>query len=221
MRTVLAITAATSVVGVALRSDSATAAITVSAGRRHAETLAPAIEALTTIARCPLGRVELIAVDAGPGLFTGLRVGVATAKALASALGRPMAVGSSLDLLARPHAHAGRPVVSVVDARRAEVFWAAYEPRAGRMVRTGEPIVGPPEKLAEQLSEIVGPAVLVGDGARRYGELLGVEPAAAIYDHPSAEVLAAMADELPLVEADQVRATYLRGADVRIGWETR
>src|SRR4051812_20302346 len=95
-------------------------------GRRHAEALAPAIEVVCRQAEVEMHEISAIAVDIGPGLFTGLRVGVATAKAMALALRVPMIGLSSLDLLAYPVRHTRRLVVSVVDARRGEVFYACY-----------------------------------------------------------------------------------------------
>ena len=69
-------------------------------GRRHAETLAPAIQFVCDAAGVSFDEISVIAVDVGPGLFTGLRVGIATAKAMAFALRVPMIGLSSLDLLA-------------------------------------------------------------------------------------------------------------------------
>ena len=107
-------------------------------GREHAERLAPAIEEVCAGAGCALDDVTVIAVDVGPGLFTGLRVGVATAKALGHGLGRPVFPVSSLDILAAspspptptPRGTTPLPpgaVAAVVDARRGEVFAATYE----------------------------------------------------------------------------------------------
>ena len=79
-----------------------------------------------------LDELGLIAVDVGPGLFTGMRVGLAAAKALAQALRVPMIGISSLDLLAFPHRQSDRVVVPVIDARKGEVFYAMYRPGAGR-----------------------------------------------------------------------------------------
>lgn len=217
MTATLAIASATAQVSVAIASPSGSGSISVDAGRRHGETLAPAIEALTQLTGCPLASVELVAVDAGPGLFTGLRVGVATAKALAAALGVPLAAGCSLDLLAAPHRRAGRPVVSVVDARRGEVFWAAYGTHGERLT---EPSVVSPDQLAAVLTEYPD-ALIVGDGARRYSEVLGVDAMAPASDHPSAAILATVAAELPASAPELVQAMYIRGPDVRIGWETR
>lgn len=217
----LAIATATPQVSVALQGpDGLAGAVVVRAGRRHGETLAPAIESLMALVGVTLADVERVAVDTGPGLFTGLRVGVSTAKALGSALDLPVVACSSLDLLAHPHRHLGRPVASVVDARRGEVFWALYEPVAGGMAAVTDPAVAAPEALASQLSEISG-VFLTGDGARRYYADGGFELAPAEYDHPSASVLADIAPTRPALPADKVTPTYLRGADVRIGWEQR
>ena len=232
----LAIATATPRIGVALRGpDGPVADLTLQAGRRHGETLAPAVVALTGLCGIGLDRIERVAVDTGPGLFTGLRVGVATAKAFASALGVGVVGCSSLDILAHPHRTAGRPVAAVVDARRGEVFWALYEPAGDAMVAvTGPEVVAPAvleEKLAAVAEKFAVPAdpgsgpvrvLCTGDGARRY--LVGsdvAEVAGEQYDHPLPAVLAELSVGRPAVEAALVTPTYLRGADVRIGWEQR
>jgi tRNA threonylcarbamoyladenosine biosynthesis protein TsaB len=141
----LAIESATDLVGVALIRDHGGEVERVHAGgRAHAELLAPAIEEVCALSGCTIGEVDRIAVDVGPGLFTGLRVGVATAKALAQALPAELFGASSLDILAAaaleqlrsaagelsdPDAGADPPpvpVAAVVDARRGEVFAAVY-----------------------------------------------------------------------------------------------
>jgi tRNA threonylcarbamoyl adenosine modification protein YeaZ len=99
---VLAIESATDAAGVALADAVGTLAQeTLGRGRRHAETIAPAIRSCCQIAGVTLSQVEAVVVDVGPGLFTGLRVGVGTAKALAYALGVPLVAVSSLDVLAQ------------------------------------------------------------------------------------------------------------------------
>src|SRR5580692_12017919 len=99
--TLLAIESATDMVGVALlRDDGGSAERVHLGGRAHAELLAPAIEEVCAVSGCTVADIDQIAVDVGPGLFTGLRVGVATAKALAQALGVPLLGVGSLDVLA-------------------------------------------------------------------------------------------------------------------------
>ncbi len=247
--TLLAIESATDVVGVALiRDDSGEAERTHVGGRMHAELLAPFIEEVCVVSGCALGDIDAIAVDVGPGLFTGLRVGVATAKALAQALGLGVLGVSSLDVLAAAaHRHSGvdgaRRVVSVVDARRGEVFAAAYlfdrdreaagpiDPASVRDDRL-EPIV--PQVLVDWLLGMVdetGPVVVVGDGAVRYRPLLSVHPSieldlAGELSSPPPLALARLAVErlgrggfaLP---PEALLPDYRRQADARINWEER
>lgn len=219
----LAIATATPRVGLALRGpDGPVAGLTLHAGRRHGETLAPALQALTSLAGVGLDRVEQVAVDIGPGLFTGLRVGVATAKALASALGVPAVGVTSLDCLAHRLRHAGRPVAAVVDARRGEVFWALYEPAGASMAAVTEPEVIAPAVLGDKLAAVGGPVLCCGDGARRWlAGPGGPEVAAEEFDHPSPDALAELAGGRDPVAPALITPLYLRGADVRIGWEQR
>ena len=217
----LAIATATEQVGVAIgRARGQVSSIHTQQGRRHGEVLAPAIQSLTRLTHTKLSDIELIAVDTGPGLFTGLRVGVATAKALAGALQIPITACSSLELLAAPHSSAGRTVVSVVDARRGEVFWRFFDPDP-----RAEAVVGPPDDLAAVLAAMDRPVIAAGDGARRYASLLGqidgVTIAGHEHDHPSAAVLVELAATRPGLSPEKITPDYMRGPDVRIGWEQR
>ncbi len=234
-RYTLAIDTATSQVGVALAGPGGpVASLHLRQGRRHGEALAPAIEILSRLTGVALAEVGSIAVDLGPGLFTGLRVGIATAKALADALGVPVVGCSSLDVLAHRHASSRRSVAAVVDARRGEVFWALYAPAEGGMAPLTEPAVSTPEDLAASLvaalsSGLDAPArggiLATGDGARRYAAVLGAVAGVEIDhpdgDHPSATVLADLAAGRPSVDAARITPIYLRSADVRIGWQQR
>ncbi|MDE3206824.1 MAG: tRNA (adenosine(37)-N6)-threonylcarbamoyltransferase complex dimerization subunit type 1 TsaB [Acidobacteriota bacterium] len=218
---VLAIDTATSQVSVAVAVDGEVVGqVALRAGRRHGETLAPAIKALVALSGVELSSIGRIAVDVGPGLFTGLRVGLATAKALGAALDVPVATCTSLDLLAHPLRWEGRPVASVVDARRGEVFWALYQPAQEAMVACSEAVAQSPDEVAVRLSVVPG-VLLAGDGARRYFGSGPFELAPPSFDHPSAAALAGWAPDLMAVAAERVVAVYLRGADVRIGWEQR
>ena len=115
---ILGIETATAHVSVALGGhEGVIAAFELARDRRHAETLAPAIQFIAAQADVTLAEVGVIAVDIGPGLFTGMRVGLATAKALAQALRVPMIGLSSLDLLAFPLRQRDDVIVPVVDAR--------------------------------------------------------------------------------------------------------
>src|SRR5262249_5097005 len=103
------------------------ASIQIVHGRRDVETLAPSIDLVCPQTGIDIGAVDLVAVDTGPGTFTGLRVGVATAKAIVHARGISAVGVCSLDLVAHAARLTRRRIVSVLDALREEVFWASYE----------------------------------------------------------------------------------------------
>ena len=117
---ILGIETATTQVGCAIGGHEGVLASTHSArGKRHAESLTPAIEFTCRQARVELSEIGLVAVDLGPGLFTGLRVGIATGKAIAQALRVPMIGVTSLDLLAFPTRFCSRLIAAVVPRRTA------------------------------------------------------------------------------------------------------
>lgn len=115
------------------------------------------------------GDLDRIGVGLGPGTFTGLRIGVATARALAQSAGAELVGVSSLRALAveaQPDAHAGCGVLAVIDARRGEAFAAGW--RGGRPVL--EQVAAAPERLAELVAHDAATWLAVGDGALRFRE---------------------------------------------------
>jgi len=227
---VLGIETATPQVGCALGGhEGVLASFHVARGRRHAETLTPAIAFMCEQADIDLKEVGAIAVDVGPGLFTGLRVGVATAKALAQALRVPMIGLSSLDLLAYPQRGTRRLIAPVIDARRGEVFAAFYRKVPGGVQRVSEPMVARPEEVVADLEARGEDCVLVGDGAVRYAaafsEVSRAEPASVGNAYPSAAALVELAQPRALreefVQPWEVQPLYLRDADADTDWERR
>jgi tRNA threonylcarbamoyladenosine biosynthesis protein TsaB len=198
-------------------------------GRRHAETLTPAIDFLCKQADIELAEISVVAVDVGPGLFTGMRVGLAAAKALAQALRVPMIGMSSLDLLAFPLRHTERTVAAVIDARRGELFYALYRPVPGGVQRVTEPRCG---RLDDFLADVLPRGhelVCVGDGALRYREPIEVELrcefAEQFLSRPSAAPLVQLAHARALreewVNPWEIQPMYLRLPDAQINWQTR
>ena len=222
----LGIETAAGLVGVALAdADGPLAGVWLRGDRRHAETLAPAVEHVLAQAGVSLADVDAIAVDVGPGLFTGLRVGVATAQGLAAGLGLGVVEVTSVDVLAQEVYDGGweGPVAALVDARRQEVFVASYE---GPGVQTGAPSRESPEALAGKLAGAPG-TLLVGTGAHRYAALFrGAGLRVAAIREPSPRVLVSIAagrlaaGAAPVPPAS-VRPVYLREADARINWVQR
>ncbi|HEX3946932.1 MAG TPA: tRNA (adenosine(37)-N6)-threonylcarbamoyltransferase complex dimerization subunit type 1 TsaB, partial [Acidimicrobiales bacterium] len=178
---VLGIETATELVGVALADpDGPRAAVWATGRRRHAESLAPAIAHVLDQAGLTLQQVDAVAVDLGPGLFTGLRVGVATAKGLAQGMGLGLLGLASTEVLAAAAYRTGHrgPVIAVVDGRRSEVFAARYASDGDGVAFTevSAPSRYTPEALAAELSAAIragGPEggwLAVGDGAHRYAD---------------------------------------------------
>jgi tRNA threonylcarbamoyl adenosine modification protein YeaZ len=130
--------------------------VTVDA-HRHAELLAPAIS--TVIADTGASRADLtgIAVGVGPGPYTGLRVGLVTARVLAAALGIPVYGVCSLDVIAADTECAG-PFLVATDARRREVYWAAYDASG---VRVAGPEVGAPVGVPDLERPVSGEGALL------------------------------------------------------------
>ena len=131
---------------------------------RHAERLLPLLEEALEAAGADWEDVKRLAVGVGPGGFTGLRLGIATARALAQARGLPVVAVSSLEALARG-ADAPGKIAAVINARRGEVFAAAWDGGAQLL----EPAAIAPAALAERLPPGF---IAVGDGAVRFREQL-------------------------------------------------
>jgi tRNA threonylcarbamoyl adenosine modification protein YeaZ len=176
---------------------------------RHGELLAPAIDdALRTAGVSPRDLTR-IAVGVGPGPFTGLRVGLVTARTMGEVLGIEVAGVCSLDILAR-QSSLSLPVAVATDARRKEIYWALYDGPAadGSRRRLEGPAVDKPAEVAHVLSGLP----VIGRGAVLYGDLLGVADAD-VTEYPSAEVLAegVATRTLEIVVPDPL---YLRRPDV-------
>ena len=202
----LAFDTATPAVTVALRGDDGVLAEhTAVDARRHGELLAPGIERVLGAAGRSRAELTGIAVGVGPGPFTGLRVGLMTARALGDALDIPVHGVCTLDVLAAAVAADG-PFAVATDARRREVYWASYD-LTGR--RETEPDVDRPAEIAQRLSGLA----VAGQGPRLYPEQF---PNALDPELPSAAVLADLTARL-LREAPETllppQPLYLRRPD--------
>lgn len=163
--------------------------------------------------------VGRIAVGLGPGTFTGLRIGIATARGLAQSRGLPLGGVSSLRALAAGSAQAS-PVLAVIDAKRAEVFAGLYT--GGE--EAWEESVGPPGALAERIRGMATAPLAVGDGAVRFRSELEASGAEVPADDDGAHqvrarhiCLLADAEARPLAE---IKPTYLRRPDAEL-WRER
>lgn len=196
--------------------------------RRHGEFVAPAIEFCLAQADVDVDRVAGVAVGLGPGLYTGLRVGIATAQAFAAARQLPVVGLCGLDVLAFQVRHVRRPICAVIDARRNELFWAFYRASPGGVQRATDLQLGTIDTLVAELESSGEEPLVIGDGAITYRDRLehaDVELGGPDTAWPDAADLAELAVPRFVREETQrpteLHPIYLRKADARIGWEER
>ena len=167
---ILAIETATRQFGAAVvQDDQVLASYELLADYPHAVELPGAVARVLNEAGTTLEAIEAIAVDIGPGSFTGLRIGLAFVKALAFPSRKPVAGVPSLDVLAANAALAARLVCPVLDARQKNLYAAFYRMQGQQAARQGDYMLGPAEEILAMVKE---PAVFLGDGIARYRELI-------------------------------------------------
>ncbi len=213
----LAVTTSTGVTGVGvgrLGGDDQVASRLTDTDRRHAEELTPLVLEVLDERGLAVSDLDVLIVDIGPGRFTGLRVGLATIRALAFAADLPVVGLTSLEILA-----AGAPdaeqVTAVVDARRGEVFQQVFT----KTVPDTEPTVGPAVDLVNAASGVV-----VGDGVDLYHDVYqAAEGGLRIVtgNNPDPVVMLAMAAEREAKEGSTIAPLYLRDPDVNPNVKTR
>jgi len=155
--------------GVALLEDGRTVGEAFfEAGMVHGREIAPAADRLLRAAGKGPADLGLVAVDIGPGSYTGLRVGLAAAKGLAFALGRPLIGVPSLDVLAEAAAGLGTTIAPALDAKWDQVYGSFYEIRNGRPERATEMLAERPEDFA---ARVTAGTLVVGDALERHAHL--------------------------------------------------
>lgn len=165
---ILALEASAVAASVALTEDEALLAQSFqNTGLTHSRTLMPMCEDLLKHVGMTVKDVDLIAVAAGPGSFTGLRIGVSTAKGLAWAAEKFCCGVSTLEAMAWTVAHVGGEICPVMDARREQVYNARFRAENGRPVRLTEDRAISLEALKEEILAAGGsPQYLIGDGTQ-------------------------------------------------------
>ncbi len=180
-------------------------------------------------AGCGWADLSRIAVGVGPGTFTGLRIGISTARALAAARDVPLVGVSTLRALAHGAAGEGRAVLAVLDARRGEVFAAGWSP--GTIADPeAQPLLAPsalsPQELAEASCAPAGGWLAVGEGAVEFRSVLERSGALIPEDGSDLHRVSAidhcrLATGLPSQNLDDVRPAYLRLPDAELTLRAR
>lgn len=177
------------------------------AANRHGELVAPLVAAVLAQAGAARRDLGAVAVGAGPGPFTGLRVGLVTAASLADALGVPAYAACSLDTVAAQHP--GRDLVVATDARRREVYWARYD-------AAGERVDGPQvQRPVDLAAALPAGSIIVGAGALLYRDLFADFAVEERDPYPSAvALLALVAGRVTSgASSDPLTPLYLRRPD--------
>jgi tRNA threonylcarbamoyladenosine biosynthesis protein TsaB len=224
---ILAIETATPASSVALGEGGSLAAMSVRVDRKgHVGFLVPAIDFCFEQTGWDRREVEAVAVDVGPGPFTGVRVGIATAQAFAAGIGASLIPISSLTVQALRAATGRRRIWSVVDMRRGQVAAAPFRPLPGGVAPDGVPEVVGSDEFRAMLDADQADTLVVGNWAALpetiWGGLHRVRRGRPRY--PSADVMleiaAIRAAHGDFVASADVRPDYMREPDVQINWKT-
>ncbi len=191
--------------------------------RTHSQKMMPQIETMFSQAEKEVGEVDLFAAAVGPGSFTGVRIGAATVKALAQAVGKPCVAVSTLQALAFNNSVVGGILCPILDARRNQVYNALF--RGGKtMVRLCEDRALGIEELLEELKNQGEPVLFCGDGTLvfrdRIIEVLG-EQAQFAPRMQNLNLAAAVAELALLGEGEQVACSKLVPQYVRLSQAER
>ena len=229
---VLAIETATPVASVALASRSAVLAERMVLNQRtHSVNLLPMIR--DVLEECGLGGKELsgVAVSSGPGSFTGLRIGMSAAKALAQVWGLPCAAVPTLEAMVQPLAGTGALACPLLNARKGEVYAALYNCQSPRAVCLWGPAAASPQVLAEELLALARPVLLLGEGALVYAgvfkELMGetacFAPASASFPRGGAvaELGVAILEGGKGTSPHDLRPEYVRLPEAEVLWRKK
>ncbi len=219
---ILAIETATTSCAVALRANGHDEVLILDEHRRHTEVLTGGIARILRDADLTVASLQRIVVDQGPGLFTGLRVGLAAAQSLAHGLGVELVGVTSLELLAHGAKRDGvrGAVVALVDARRGELFAQLFD--VGDEVRAvDDPHVATPSDVVAFVGARDRAFTLTGDGAARYRDDFASLDVVTVHPTVTPPALEALALGGVRAASAHVAPLYLREADAVANFTTR
>ena len=152
--------------------DRLLAEYTVNYKKTHSQTLLPMLKEAADMIELDLNTLDAIAVSGGPGSFTGLRIGSATAKGLGLALNKPLIYVPTLEGMAYNFWGSDKVICPMMDARRAQVYTGIYTFEKGKLQILADQMAVSIEKAAEKLNKIGRELILLGDGVDAYREQL-------------------------------------------------
>lgn len=190
-------------------------------GLTHSRTLLPMADAMLKNAELTLDDIDAIAIAAGPGSFTGLRIGIAAVKGLAWAADKPCVGVSTLEAMAENVSHIDGLIVGAMDARRSQVYNAVFEAKDGALTRLCADRAISLEDLAAELAGETRRITVLGDGGTlchrfltEHGVKCSLAPAALLYQNAVGVGLAAerACARGEAVSAQELLPVYLRPA---------
>lgn len=176
----------------------------------HASSLIPAIQDLLASLPCPFSAIEGLAVSAGPGSFTGLRVGLSTMVGFRTVTGLPLVTVPTLEAMAWSYRTSVHPVCPILVARTHEVYWAQFQWKDGHLVRLLEDRVG---TIRDMMDSIRRPTVLFGEGWLRHQPVI-VETLGDAAIGGAAESMNPSACQVGLASLDAFRAGQFAGPHI-------
>ena len=228
---ILAIETSTPVCAAALvQTGRLLAEINVQTGNTHSERLMPQLERLFLLAGADRAELAALAVSIGPGSFTGLRIGLTTAKTLAYAWGKPIVGVPTLEALAYGCPCADGWVAALLDAQKGRVYRAIYRWQAGRLFEISPVEIAPAAAVVAELAALPAPVMVVGESVREHLALLDAThgrvvaaPEAALM--PRAAAVAMLGYEKwrqgAAVRPEELNPFYVRRAEAEELWERR
>lgn len=156
-----------------VEDDALIAEYTVNYKKTHSQTLLPMLDEIAKMTELDLDSIDAIAVAAGPGSFTGLRIGSATAKGLGLALKKPLVAIPTVEGLAYNLYDTPGLICPIMDARRKQVYTGVYQFEDHRLIKVEDQMAVPMETLIEKLNAYGQNVTFLGDGVPVFRELIG------------------------------------------------
>lgn len=203
--------------------------ITIQAGLTHSEQLVPHIQSLLEMARVQKTDLKGIVVASGPGSFTGLRIGMGTAKAMAYALRIPLYGVMTMDSLARNIPYTTDIICTVIDAQKKHVYAALYTYEDSQLKIIESPFIVEAVSLVERLRIQQNRVIFVGDGIKRIAPLIEDDESLIIsnpiYRIPKASSLLLSAQSLiergECANPMDMVPYYIRRSEAEVSWEEK
>lgn len=229
---ILALDTATMVSGVALAAQGKVLAeLTLQIGKTHSELLLPHAKELMNMAGVDKRSLQAVAVSIGPGSFTGLRIGLATAKALSYALNIPLIGVPTLEALAYGAAAPGVLLVPLLDAQKNNVYHARFSWSAAGLREERSADVAAIDDVLEELAAEQRPVLVVGEGALLQRDKIMAKQSAGIDLAPPHSVISRsacvgllgekMLEVGRIADAMALEPLYIRRSEAEVLWEKR